>query len=186
MNHEETWLQRNRIYLWGIAVVLVVLYIIAFLVTPTETPVDYSGAVTAYSVQDEAWEETRQVELHGTLTQYVIGKDSFSGTLSVSDTPGLDGEMALSLTRTKGRWEGSFHTDAGEPVTTGVYAVGADKDFGNIAIAFFTSYEKTGNTVQASFTADEASFLAPDAVNRYAALTRFREYWGGTQTAAEN
>jgi len=170
---QQTWLQKNRIYLWGVAVVLVILYIVAFLITPTETAVDYSGQAAAYSASDESWSQTRAVELHGTLTKYVIGKDSFRGTLTVSGVEGLDGTLTLAMTRENGRWTGGFETAGGQPARTGVYGVGADRDFRNVAVALREDGQMDGG-----FDAGTAVFLAPGASGRYAALALFREYWG--------
>ena len=89
-----------------IAGVLVALNVLIFLFVPTQRSISYDEDAIIYSVSDESYEKPCHVTLEGTLTQSVLLKDSFYGTLYVTDVPGMDEEMTLRLTRQNGAWEG--------------------------------------------------------------------------------
>ena len=102
-------------------------------------------------------------------------KDSFYGTLYVTDVPGMDEEMTLRLTRQNGAWEGYLYDWAGQILATGVWDVEATKDFADITIAFATTFEINSNQRHAGFDRDNATFLSLGAPNRAYALRKYQE-----------
>lgn len=102
-------------------------------------------------------------------------KDSFYGTLYVTDVPGMDEAMTLRLTRQNGAWEGYLYDWAGQILATGVWDVEATKDFADITIAFATTFEINGNQRHAGFDRDNATFLSLGAPNRAYALRKYQE-----------
>ena len=98
-----------------IAGVLIALNVLIFLFVPTQRSISYDEDAAIYSVSDESYEKPCHVTLEGTLTQSVLLKDSFYGTLYVTDVPGMDEAMTLRLTRQNGAWEGYLYDWAGEP-----------------------------------------------------------------------
>ena len=158
-----------------IAGVLIALNVLIFLFVPTQRSISYDEDAVIYSVSDESYEKPCHVTLEGTLTQSVLLKDSFYGTLYVTDVPGMDEAMTLRLTRQDGAWEGYLYDWAGQILATGVWDVEATKDFADITIAFATTFEINGNQRHAGFDRDNATFLSLGAPNRAYALRKYQE-----------
>ena len=158
-----------------IAGVLIALNVLIFLFVPTQRNISYDEDAIIYSVSDESYEKPCRVTLEGTLTQSVLLKDSFYGTLYVTDVPGMDEAMTLRLTRQNGAWEGYLYDWAGQILATGVWDVEATKDFADITIAFATTFEINGNQRHAGFDRDNATFLSLGAPNRAYALRKYQE-----------
>ena len=158
-----------------VAVVLVVLNVLLFFLVPTQKTVSYDEDAVIYSVSDEHYEKPCHVTLTGTLTQSVLLKDVFEGSLYITDVPGLEDNMTIRLTRQNGAWEGYIYDWAGQIISTGVWDVEATKDFKHVTIAFATTYERTGSQVQASFDRGSATFLSLGAPNRAYALRQLQE-----------
>lgn len=158
-----------------IAGVLIALNVLIFLFVPTQRSISYDEDAVIYSVSDESYEKPCHVTLEGTLTQSVLLKDSFYGTLYVTDVPGMDEAMNLRLTRQNGAWEGYLYDWAGQIFATGVWDVEATKDFADITIAFATTFEINGNQRHAGFDRDNATFLSLGAPNRAYALRKYQE-----------
>ena len=158
-----------------VAVVLVVLNVLLFFLVPTQKTISYDEDAVIYSVSDENYEKPCHVTLTGTLTQSVLLKDVFEGSLYITDVPGLEENMTIRLTRQNGAWEGHIYDWAGQIISTGVWDVEATKDFEHVTIAFATTYERTGSQVQASFDRGSATFLSLGAPNRAYALRQLQE-----------
>ena len=151
-----------------VAVVLVVLNVLLFFLVPTQKTISYDEDAVIYSVSDENYEKPCHVTLTGTLTQSVLLKDVFEGSLYITDVPGLEENMTIRLTRQNGAWEGQI-------ISTSVWDVEATKDFEHVTIAFATTYERTGSQVQASFDRGSATFLSLGAPNRAYVLRQLQE-----------
>ncbi len=82
-----------------VAVVLVVLNVLLFFLVPTQKNISYDEDAVIYSVSDEHYEKPCHVTLTGTLTQSVLLKDVFEGSLYITDVPGLEENMTIRLTR---------------------------------------------------------------------------------------
>lgn len=158
-----------------VAVVLVALNVLLFFLVPTQKNIAIDEDAVIYSVSDEGYEAPCHVTLTGTLTQSVLLKDSFYGSLYIPDVPGLEDNMTIRLTRQNGAWEGYIYDWAGQIIATGVWDVEATKDFEHITIAFATTYERNGAQVHAGFDRDNATFLSLGAPNRAYALRQFQE-----------
>ena len=158
-----------------VAVVLVVLNVLLFFLVPTQKNISYDEDAVIYSVSDERYEKPCHVTLTGTLTQSVLLKDVFEGSLYITDVPGLEDNMTIRLTRQNGAWAGHIYDWAGQIISTGVWDVEATKDFEHVTIAFATTYERTGSQVQASFDRGSATFLSLGAPNRAFALRQLQE-----------
>ena len=87
-----------------VAVVLVVLNVLLFFLVPTQKTISYDEDAVIYSVSDERYEKPCHVTLTGTLTQSVLLKDVFEGSLYITDVPGLEDNMTIRLTRQNGAW----------------------------------------------------------------------------------
>lgn len=158
-----------------IAGVLIVLNVLIFLFVPTQRNISYDEDAIIYSVADEGYEKPCHVTLEGALTQSVLLKDSFYGTLYITGVPGMDEKMTLRLTRQNGAWEGYLYDWAGQSLATGIWDVEATKDFEHITIAFATTFEVSGDQTRADFDRDNATFLSLGAPNRAYALRQFQE-----------
>ena len=153
-----------------IAVFLVALNVVLFLLVPTQKTISYDTDAVIYSAADESFEKTCHV------TQSILLTDTVQAEFYITDVPGLEEDMTLSLKRQDGCWKGSVLSSAGEPIGTGVWDVEATKDFEHITIAFATTYEKQADGgTQIGFDADNATFLSLDAPNRAYALRQFQE-----------
>ena len=117
---EENWFTRHKKFIFGFAVVVLLLNLLVALLAPQQTKVSWSGEATEYAVNDDDFAEVHTVALEGTLTSSVIGGTRFDGTLTISGYDELDG-MTLHLERKNKRWQGNFNTAAGQPVTTVVH-----------------------------------------------------------------
>lgn len=158
-----------------VAVVLVALNVLLFFLVPTQKTIAVDEDAVIYSVSDESYEKPCHVTLKGALTQSVLLKDVFEGSLYIPDVPGLEDNMTIRLTRQNGAWEGYIYDWAGQIIATGVWDVEATKDFEHITIAFATTYERNGSQVRSSFDRDNATFLSLGAPNRAYALRQFQE-----------
>ena len=158
-----------------VAVVLVVLNVLLFFLVPTQKTISYDEDAVIYSVSDERYEKPCHVTLTGTLTQSVLLKDVFEGSLYITDVPGLEDNMTIRLTRQNGAWAGHIYDWAGQIISTGVWDVEATKDFADITIAFATTFEINGNQRHAGFDRDNATFLSLGAPNRAYALRKYQE-----------
>ena len=158
-----------------VALVLVALNVLLFLLVPTQRTIACDEDTVIYSVADEGFEKPCHVTLTGVLTQSVLLQDTFEGSIDVTDVPGLEKAMPISLKRENGRWSGYVHDEAGQAVQTGVWDVEATKEFEHITIAFATTYEREGDQVRAAFDPANATFVSLGAPNRSYALRQFQE-----------
>ena len=175
-NRDENWFSRNRKFIFGFALVMLVLNIVVAMLLPSQTPVSWSGETTEYAVDDETFAEPRTVVLEGTLTSSVIGGTRFDGTLTISGYDELDG-MTLHLERKNKRWQGNFNTAAGQPVTTVVHEIYGTKDFENLILDLWTSVEEADDgRMHYEFDLPAAHVLAFGVDTRMAALRRYQSY----------
>ena len=175
-NRDENWFSRNRKFIFGFALVMLVLNIVVAMLLPSQTPVSWSGETTEYAVDDETFAEPRTVVLEGTLTSSVIGGTRFDGTLTISGYDELDG-MTVHLERKNKRWQGNFNTAAGQPVTTVVHEIYGTKDFENLILDLWTSVEEADDgRMHYEFDLPAAHVLAFGVDTRMAALRRYQSY----------
>ena len=95
---------RHRNLIFGFAVVILILNIALFVLVPQQTPVEINETVTEYAADDENFAVEHTVQLTGTLTKSMIAKNTFEGTIWMSDVDGLDAPLGVHLTREDGRW----------------------------------------------------------------------------------
>ena len=175
-NRDENWFSRNRKFIFGFALVMLVLNIVVAMLVPRQTPVSWSGEATEYAVDDETFAEPRTVVLEGTLTSSVIGGACFDGTLTISGYDELDG-MTLHLERKNKRWQGNFNTAAGQPMTTVVHELYGTKNFESLVLDLWTSIEEADDgRMHYEFDLPAAHILALGADSRQAALRRYQSY----------
>lgn len=170
---KETWFHRNRGFLMGFCIIVVILNIVIWLVVPTQTPYQKSGTVTEYKLDDEAYAVERAYRIDGTITRAAFGKPEFDGTFYVEGMDGLEEDMTLTLTREDGLWRGSYRDAAGQLLSTAVMDIEADKNFENIAV-MVGDYSREGDQVTVTAPLDAARFFCIDAENRTAAVYRFK------------
>ena len=165
---KQNWFQKHRGFIFGFAVVVLILNILIFLLVPSQSAVAWEKTAAEYSLTDESPEQTHTLQLEGTLTTGVLTGSSFSGTLT------LDGvSLRYSARRENGRWDGAFSDASGQTLAQArfgelcVSALNADKSF------------QTPVLLLAAGT-DEVRFLVPGAKTRLAALQQiyqqFPEY----------
>ena len=175
-NRDENWFSRNRKFIFGFALVMLVLNIVVAMLLPSQTPVSWSGETTEYAVDDETFAEPRTVVLEGTLTSSVIGGTRFDGTLTISGYDELD-EMTFHLKRKNKRWVGYFASSYGQATTTAVHELYGDKELSSVMLDFWTSIEGTeGGNVYYSIDFEAAHFLALGSVTRSVALREYQNY----------
>ena len=175
-NRDENWFSRNRKFIFGFALVMLVLNIVVAMLLPSQTPVSWSGETTEYAVDDETFAEPRTVVLEGTLTSSVIGGACFDGTLTISGYDELDG-MTFHLKRKNKRWVGYFASSYGQATTTAVHELYGDKELSSVMLDFWTSIEGTeGGNVYYSMDFEAAHFLALGSVTRSVALREYQNY----------
>ena len=173
---ENNWFVKNRGFVFGFSVVLVVLLAIITMLLPQQSAYSWTGKVTEYAVDDENFAETRTVALEGTVTSSVIGGTRFDGTLTISGYDELD-DLTLHLQRKNKRWEGNFNTAAGQPTTTIVHEIYGTKEFTDLVIDLWTTVEETADgRVHYGMDFPSAHFLALDKTTRTAALRQYLEY----------
>lgn len=171
-----TWFGRNRGFIFGFAVVILVLNLVILALTPQQTPIRYTGMETAYDPQDESFAEEHTVTIDGTLTKSMFGKPQFLGTFYVDGVERLTEDMTLELTRENGRWNGGFRDAVGRFVTVGIADMEADKNFGDMIVIFWDRFEQSGDQVRAAVDPENARFLCVGAKSRYQAIYRQQEY----------
>ena len=175
-NRDENWFSRNRKFIFGFALVMLVLNIVVAMLVPRQTPVSWSGETTEYAVDDETFAEPRTVVLEGTLTSSVIGGACFDGTLTISGYDELD-DMTLHLERKNKRWQGNFNTAAGQPMTTVVHELYGTKNFESLVLDLWTSIEEADDgRMHYEFDLPAAHILALGADSRQAALRRYQSH----------
>ena len=173
---EENWFTRHKKFIFGFAVVVLLLNLLVALLAPQQTKVSWSGEATEYAVNDDDFAEVHTVALEGTLTSSVIGGTRFDGTLTISGYDELDG-MTLHLERKNKRWQGNFNTAAGQPVTTVVHEIYGTKDFENLILDLWTSVEEADDgRMHYEFDLPAAHVLAFGVDTRMAALRRYLDY----------
>jgi len=171
---------RHRNLIFGFAVVILILNIALFVLVPQQTPVEINETVTEYAADDENFAVEHTVQLTGTLTKSMIAKNTFEGTIWMSDVDGLDAPLGVHLTREDGRWHGYFTDESGQPqgASSDLAEINAGKDFDDIVITFWDAREqKEDGGISASYDAGAAHFAAVGAANRRVALTLFRSYY---------
>lgn len=171
-----TWFGRNRGFIFGFAVVILVLNLVILVLAPQQTPIRYTGTETAYDPQDESFAEEHTVIIDGTLTKSVFGKPQFQGTFYIDGVEQLTEDMTLELTRENGRWNGGFLDGPRLVMTVGIADIEADKNFGDIIVVFWDRFEESGDHVMAAVDPENARFLCVGAKSRYQAIYRQQEY----------
>lgn len=155
LGREETWFHKNRGFILGFSVVIVVLNIALFLLVPLEKVVSIDAAAPEFSAVDEAFRTEHTVQLDGTIISRSFQPDTFEGTLCV------DGASAgLNGTRENGVWK--FTWDGAQ--NDQILDLRGDRELTNLVILF-------------SAEADGIRFLSVRADNRTAALHQRNEYY---------
>lgn len=156
LGKKETWFHRNRGFILGFAIVVVVLNILLALALPTQTQILFDGEAQEYSIQDETAQTEHTVHLEGTLSTRAFRSTQFEGTLT------LDGETwTLQGERADGEWALSLQPSAG---TQGkLLAVRGDRELSSPVLLLENG--------------EEIRFLALHAGNRVAAVRSFESYY---------
>ena len=177
MNEKEnSWFYRNRTFLFVFTAVLIALYILISLLVPHQTPYSWSGEVTEYALNDDTFAEVHTLTLEGVLTSSVVGGTRFDGALTISGYPELE-EMTLHLERKDRHWQTTFQDSYGQVSTCAVHEVYGTKEFENIAIDLWTSWEKADDgSIRCSMDYPGAHFLVPGSATRLAAVRQYSEY----------
>lgn len=173
---EENWFTRHKKFIFGFAVVVLLLNLLVALLAPQQTKVSWSGEATEYAVNDDDFAEVHTVALEGTLTSSVIGGTRFDGTLTISGYDELD-DMTLHLERKNKRWEGYFSDSYGQAISTAVHEIYGSKEMESLMIDFWTGMEQADDDrIIASMDFQTAHFLALGGETRVVALRQYQGY----------
>lgn len=172
MERQENWFSRHRTFIFGFAVVIVLLNLALFLLVPQQRAIVWEGEATEYAVDAEDFAELRTVKLDAVLTTSILGGTSLDGTLTISGH-GLT-ETPFHLERQNRRWVGSFRDASGQPRTTEVHEIYSTKELETIVIDFWTHFDQTDTQTTAALNPESAHFLALDATSRQAALRQYQ------------
>lgn len=171
-NENRNWFSRNRGFVFGFAVAILLLNLVIFALVPQQTSIFFDETVMEYWLEDETVAIPHTVQLTGTLSQSMFSKPVFDGTLCVSGIDALASPVRLQLTRKDGRWDANFYDDNGQalvPAQYGLASLDADKELAEPVLCLLPNTQHTG-------------FLAPGALNRTVALTRLYSYYPSYRT----
>ncbi len=156
LGKEENWFQKNRGFILGFAVVVLVLNVVLALLLPSQKTVTFDGAVTEYAVQDESFSRAHTLRLEGVLTARAFHPTFFYGSMELDGTKwkltgehGSDG-WQLEIAQT----EGTLH----------LAEVQAERDWSTVVLLL----AEEGET--------DVHFISVHAGNRTAALRSFQSY----------
>lgn len=156
LGKKETWFHRNRGFILGFAIVVVVLNILLALALPTQTQVLFDGEAQEYSIQDESVQTAHTVRLEGTLSTRAFRSTQFEGTLT------LDGETwTLQGERMDGAWALALQPAAG--TQRQLLAVRGDRELNSPVLLLEDG--------------EEIRFLSLRAGNRVVAVRNFESYY---------
>lgn len=135
LGKEENWFQKNRGFILGFAVVVLVLNVVLALLLPSQKTVTFDGAVTEYAVQDESFSRAHTLRLEGVLTARAFHPTFFYGSMELDGTKwkltgehGSDG-WQLEIAQT----EGTLH----------LAEVQAERDWSTVVLLLAEDGERT-------------------------------------------
>lgn len=160
LGREENWFQRNRGFILGFAIAVVVLNIVFAVLLPSEKAVSFEGTLMEYALEDETFETAHSVCLDGTLTSRAFRPTEFDGTLDVDGTV-----WALHGVHENGAWKMALdpQTNAGAQSAFRLKAVSGDRDMNTVVLCVESL---TGET----------HFISLHASTRAAALRNYQDY----------
>lgn len=156
LGKEENWFQKNRGFILGFAVVVLVLNVVLALLLPSQKAVTFDGAVTEYAVQDESFSRAHTLRLEGVLTARAFHPTFFYGSMELDGAKwkltgehGSDG-WQLEIAQT----EGTLH----------LAEVQAERDWSTVVLLL----AEDGET--------DVHFISVHVGNRTAALRSLQSY----------
>ena len=161
LGREENWFQRNRGFILGFAIAVVVLNIVFALLLPSEKSVSFEGMPMEYAVEDEAFETAHSVRLDGTLTSRALRPTELSGMLEIDGAA-----WKLSGAHENGAWEITLEAQSSADAESGfrLNAVSGDREMNTVVLLSETAEGET-------------HFISLHAGSRMAALRNYQDYF---------
>lgn len=161
LGREENWLQRNRGFILGFAIAVVVLNIVFAVLLPSEKSVSFEGTPMEYAVEDEAFEIVRSVRLDAVLTSRAFRTTELAGTLEIDGAA-----WKLSGVHENGAWAIKLEAQSSADAESGfrLKAVSGDRELNTVVLLAET---ENGTT----------HFISFYAGTRTAALRNYQDYY---------
>lgn len=161
LGREENWFQRNRGFILGFAIAVVVLNIVFAVLLPSEKSAFFEGTPMEYAVEDEVFETARSVRLDGTLTSRAFRPTELSGTLEIDGAA-----WKLSGVHENGAWEIKAEAQSSAEAESGfrLKAVCGDRELNTVVLLAETAEGET-------------HFISLHAASRTAALRNYQDYF---------
>lgn len=160
LGREENWFQRNRGFILGFAIVVVVLNIVFSVLLPSEEAVSFEGTPMEYVLEDEAFETAHSVRLDGTRTCRAFRPTELAGTLEIDGAA-----WKLSGVHENGVWEIKAEAQSNTGAESGfrLKAVSGDRELNTVVLLAETEDGMT-------------HFISLYASTRTAALRNYLDY----------
>ena len=125
LGREENWFQRNRGFILGFAIAVVVLNIVFAVILPSKKSVSFEGTPVEYAMEDETFEVAHCVRMDGILTSRAFRPTELAGTLEIDGAAWL-----LSGVHENGAWEikAEAQSSAGAESGFRVKAISGDRE----------------------------------------------------------
>lgn len=161
LGREENWFQRNRGFILGFAIAVVVLNIVFAVLLPSDKAVSFEGTPMEYAVEDETFETAHSVRLDGTLTSRAFRPTEFNGTLEIDGAA-----WKLSGVHENGVWAIKLEAQSNSGGESGfrLKAVSGDRELNTVVLL--------AETVEA-----ETHFISLHAGSRTVALRNYQNYF---------
>lgn len=161
LGREENWFQRNRGFILGFAIAVVVLNIVFAVLLPSKKSVSFEGTPMEYAVEDEVFETARSVRLDGTLTSRAFRPTELAATLEIDGAA-----WKLSGVHENGAWAIKLEAQSSADAERGfrLKAVSGDRELNTVVLLAETAE-------------GEAHFISLHAGSRTAALRNYQDYF---------
>ncbi len=161
LGKEENWLQKHKGFVFGFAVVVLLLNVVLAMLLPSQKAVAFDGSAAEYAVQDETLAVSHAVSLEGTLTARSFRPTLFDGTLRIDGAA-----WTLTGEHDSEGWHIRI-TPAQPDGALQVTEVQADRDWSTVVLLLGESGEED---------AADTHFISLHAGSRAAALRNIQSY----------
>lgn len=160
LGREENWFQRNRSFILGFAIAVVVLNIVFAVILPSKKSVSFEGKPVEYAMEDETFEVAHCVRMDGILTSRAFRPTELAGTLEIDGAAWL-----LSGVHENGAWEIKAEAQSSADAESGfrVKAISGDRELNTVILLAETAEGET-------------HFISLHAGSRTAALRNCQDY----------
>ena len=154
LGREENWFQRNRGFILGFAIAVVVLNIVFAVLLPSEKSVSFEGTPVEYAMEDETFEVAH------IIASRALRPTEHAGTLEIDGAA-----WKLSGVHENGAWEikAEAQSSAGAESGFRVKAISGDRELNTVILLAETAEGET-------------HFIFLHAVSRTAALRNCQDY----------